>query len=233
MNPPKIDHLVRSKRKTVALVIRPDASLEVRAPTRLPLTAIQQFIQEKTPWILKHQEQVRAGLSAARGRQYASGETFLYLGQEYSLVVTAGKRAGLRFKDGIFYLTSAGPQQAEDLFTQWYRRQARQVLELRTTSWASQLNIQYSAIRITSARTRWGSHSSKGTICYTWRLVMAPVEVIDYVIVHELMHARQPNHSQKFWDLVAAVLPDYRQRRKWLKTNGHLLDLAVTPAAAR
>lgn len=233
MNPPKIDHLVRSKRKTIALYIRPDASLEVRAPARLPLSAIQQFIQEKTPWILKHQQQVRNRMSAASGRQYASGETFLYLGQECPLVVSAGKRAGLRLKDGVFHLTSTSPQQAEDLFTQWYRQQARQVLALRTATWASQLTINITAIRISSARTRWGSHSTRGTISFTWRLVMAPLEIIDYVIVHELMHARQPNHSQKFWDLVAAVLPDYRQRRQWLKTNGHLLDLAVNPAAAQ
>jgi predicted metal-dependent hydrolase len=92
--------------------------------------------------------------------------------------------------------------------------------------YAAQHGFQPGRIRITSARTRWGSCSSKGTLSFTWRLVMAPLEVVDYVVIHELAHLRVKNHSQVFWDSVAALMPDYKRHVTWLKKNGRFLTLA-------
>ena len=110
--------------------------------------------------------------------------------------------------------------QAAQLFEQWYRQQARTVFTERVELYAQKYGFEYAKIRISSARTRWGSCSSKGTLSFTWRLVMAPLEIVDYVVVHELSHLREHNHSKAFWAQVAAILPDYKSRRKWLKVNG-------------
>jgi hypothetical protein len=91
--------------------------------------------------------------------------------------------------------------------------------------YAEEYGFEVKKIRISSARTRWGSYSQTGTLSLTWRLVMAPLDVIDYVVVHELCHLREMNHSKAFWEQVEAILPDYKQRRKWLKDNEKLLVL--------
>jgi hypothetical protein len=83
-------------------------------------------------------------------------------------------------------------------------------------------NFHYQKIRLSSARTRWGSCSARGTLSFTWRLIMSPPEIIDYVVIHELAHTIHHNHSPQFWGLVGSILPDYAEKRKWLKHNSHL-----------
>jgi len=127
--------------------------------------------------------------------------------------------------DGFFKLSISAQPQAESLFTTWYKKQARKVLTGRVKFFANKYDFKVRKIRISSARTRWGSCSQKGTLSYTWRLVMAPSNVIDYVVVHELCHLKEMNHSKAFWLQVEAILPDYKQRRKWLKDKGKFLAL--------
>ncbi len=114
---------------------------------------------------------------------------------------------------------------AKEAFTAWYRAQARPLIEERARAFAARYGFNYKQLKITSARTRWGSCSSRGTLSFTWRLVMAPPECLDYVVVHELAHLRVANHSWTFWEEVGAILPDYKARRKWLRVNGRLLTL--------
>jgi predicted metal-dependent hydrolase len=111
---------------------------------------------------------------------------------------------------------------AKKRFENWYREQARLFLTERLQYFSHLYNFHYSQIRITSARTRWGSCSGRGTISFTWRLVMAPPEIIDYVVLHELAHTVHHNHSPQFWNLVQSMQPDYAAKRKWLKQNSHL-----------
>ena len=135
------------------------------------------------------------------------------------------KPAPLSFKKDRFLLRADSRSRANTLFTAWYRRQARVLLEKRVPELASHYNLTYSRVRISSARTRWASCSSNGTLSFTWRLVMAPQPVIDYIIIHELAHLLERNHSSRYWATVQAMLPDYRRYVKWLKQNGHLLTL--------
>jgi len=127
--------------------------------------------------------------------------------------------------DGFFKLTEAAQPNAESVFTAWYRKQARNVLTERVEFFARKHGFKIGKIRVSSARTRWGSCSSKDTLSFTWRLVMAPLEVIDYVVVHELCHLKEMNHSKAFWTRVERILPDYKVHRKWLKENGVKLSL--------
>jgi len=113
------------------------------------------------------------------------------------------------------------------LFQKLYRKLARAYLRRRLEQLARLNGFNFKKFRLSSARTRWGSCSAKGTISLTWRLILAPPEIIDYVIIHELAHTREKNHSRAFWNLVAKHLPDFRQRRRWLKQNGFRLNIIL------
>jgi predicted metal-dependent hydrolase len=219
----EIHKLVRSKRRTLALVVETDGTLTVRAPLRMKEADIRRFIEAKMDWIKRKQARVRDEALALR-HQYVDGETFWYLGEEIPLRLVPRQKSAL-VMDGVFKLAQSAQPEAESLFTAWYRQQARKVLTERVSHFARNHNLKPKKLRISSARTRWGSCSTKGTLSFTWRLVMAPPEVIDYVVVHELCHLREMNHSKSFWAQVEAILPDYKRRRSWLKKNGNSLRL--------
>jgi len=218
----EINKLVRSKRKTLSLIVETDGSLTVRAPLRIKDADIWRFIEIKSEWIKRKQAQVRK--DALAPRQYVDGEKFWYLGKEVPLrIVLDGKPALVM--DRVFKLRRSAQPQAASHFEKWYKKQAREVLTERVEYFTQKHSFKVSKIRISSARTRWGSCSHKGTLSFTWRLVMAPLKVIDYVVVHELCHLKEMNHSKAFWAQVEAILPDYKQQRAWLKKQGRKLQV--------
>ena len=148
----------------------------------------------------------------------------MYLGNEYPLEIVKGLRTSLLL-EGSFKLAESAQGEAAVEFECWYRNQARQILTERVNAYASQHNLQYKGIKITSARTRWGSCSPTGSLNFSWRLVLAPMDVVDYVVVHELAHTVFHNHSKRFWKKVEQILPDYKERRKWLRKYGLQLTL--------
>jgi hypothetical protein len=214
--------IIRSRRKTIALIIQADGSLEVRAPLRTTERQIRVLLEEKAEWI--RTRQALALRLQPKPKQFIPGEEFLFLGKSYRLEFRDSSRQALTL-DWAFYLNPAQLPRAQVVFISWYKEQARQVLSERVAWFSNRYRISCGQIKITSARTRWGSCSSRGTLSFTWRLVMAPLAVIDYVVVHELVHMLERNHSKAYWEKVAAILPDYKQRLVWLKKNGHLLTL--------
>jgi len=173
--------LVRSSRKTVALYVRPDASLEVRAPLRVSRAAIDRFVASKERWI---GEKRRTALERLE-------------------------------RQAAFRLSGDDAEKAARI--QAYKQRAKQLLPEKTAAFTARMGLKPRAVKINSAKTRWGSCSAQKNINYSWRLVMAEDDVIDYVVVHELAHLREMNHSPRFWAIVAGVLPDYRERQKRLK----------------
>lgn len=222
--PIPIDHLIHSRRKTVALIIQRDGSLTVRAPMRMSDVHIQEFVQNHTEWIRKKQAQVQASPPPPK-KHYGDGETFLYQGKEVPLTIVALQRSALTFSGDKFHLANSNLLKARQVFIRWYKVQALVVISERVAFHAEKSKITYRKIRISSARTRWGSCSSNGTLSFTWRLVLAPPEVIDYVVVHELAHTQIRNHSRNFWHRVAEIIPEYKRYVAWLKKNGRFLTL--------
>lgn len=220
-----VDRIVRTRRKSVALVIELDGSLTVRAPLRLSRTYIDRLVEEKAGWILERQDRVRQARSQVIAHEYRPGEQFYYLGNLYPLEIVERASPQLALEDGAFRLARRALPKAESVFTEWYRRQARQVITDRVDHKARALGYTYNRVRIGAAKTRWGSCGSTGSLNFTWRLVMAPETAIDYVVVHELVHLEIKNHSRQFWEKVAEHLPDYRRQREWLRTHGHRLTL--------
>jgi hypothetical protein len=217
------DRLIRAKRRTIALIVERDGSLTVRAPRRATLRDIHAFIAEKTGWIIRSREKMKAIVPRPK-KQYTGGERFLYLGGEYELRIVPPQRPALKFNGGFTLGSSAQPR-AESAFVRWYKERAYEILTERVNHYAALHGFAPKRVKINSAKTRWGSCTSTGTINFTWRLVMAPLDVVDYVVLHELAHLKIKNHSPRFWKLVESLCPDFKRRRKWLREHGEKLIL--------
>jgi predicted metal-dependent hydrolase len=214
----KIDKLIRSKRRTIALIIERDGSFTVRAPMRAPHAAIETFIQQKADWIARTREKIKS-IELTVGKQYTDGEKFLFLGSPFDLKLVELQKHLLHFDSG-FTLRQSAQTKGEQVFTRWYKARAFEIISERVEKYSQQYNFVPKQVKISFAKTRWGSCSPNGTLNFTWRLVMAPLDVIDYVVVHELVHLRVKNHSSKFWKVVESICPEYKKQRKWLRENG-------------
>ena len=214
-----INQIIKTNRKTMALIIQPDGSLVVRAPRWATKSQINGFVSQKSGWILKKQAEVTARGITSQAKGFVEGEKFLFLGKEYPIILVDRQRQALEL-DGGFRLARNAQHAARQVFTRWYQKHAREVITARVVEYASLYGFKYSKIGITGARTRWGSCSLKGSLNFSWRLVMAPMDIIDYVVIHELVHLRQHNHSRAFWKELAEIMPDYAARRGWLTKNG-------------
>jgi predicted metal-dependent hydrolase len=221
--PIEIHQIVHSKRKTLALIVRNDGSLVVRAPLRASNSTIREFVERHASWIKKKQADALA-VVPPMPRQYVAGELFPYLGNHYPLEILKSQKESLRL-EASFKLAESAQGNAARVFERWYREEARRILQERVTFFASEYDLQYRKIGITSARTRWGSCSADGALNFSWRLIMAPMDAVDYVVVHELVHTVFHNHSKRFWDRVGTIMPDYIERRKLLRSNGSLFVL--------
>lgn len=216
--------IIRSRRKTIELVIQADGKLVVRVPQRATNPQIQAVLEQKAEWIRAGRAEVLAHPKAP-AKKYADGEEFWFLGKTYPLLIVEGQKSELELDGGGFKFDSGALPQAQAVFTNWYRRQARQALTARVEHYATLHHFSYRQIKITSARQRWGSCSSRGVLSFPWRLVMAPPAAIDYVVVHELAHTRVRGHQRDFWEIVRAIMPQYKQYAEWLKKNGQMLAL--------
>src|SRR5215216_1060421 len=217
----EVHQIIRSKRKTSALIVKTDGSLIVRAPLRTSEEAIREFVEQNRQWIERNQAKARSTPTSAP-KQYLPGETFMYLGNAYPLEIVGGQKKILLLDDK-FKLAKSAHSDAAWAFEGWYRIQARQVLTEHVNLYAHQCGFQYKRIGITSARTRWGSCSATGSLNFSWRLILAPLVVVDYVVIHELVHTIFHNHSKLFWHRVGTIMPDYQEHRKWLRENGRQL----------
>jgi predicted metal-dependent hydrolase len=217
-----IAKIIRSRRRTIALEIQRDASLIVRAPVYASEGAILDIVRRKRVWIDQKQRLARERFEAIPRRQFIDGEALHYLGKAYALRTVPGPAQPLLFNDA-FLLSEVHRPRAKQVIIEWYRREARSILHERVESLARTADLSYNSIRITSAFKRWGSCGPNGSLSFSWRLIMAPMEVIDYVVAHEIAHLVHKNHSRRFWEKVAVLFPEYRSCREWLKNHGHLL----------
>lgn len=218
-----VDQVIRSRRKTIAILVQHDGKVIVRAPLRAPERLINAFIESKSGWI-EAKKAVALQQVALPSRCFTSGEKFWLLGAQISLRVVENQKMALTLQNE-FLLSKKHQIHALAIFEKWYKARALKVLSDRVNFFAAQYGFHYEKIRISSARTRWGSCSSRGVLSFTWRLVMAPLAVVDYVVIHELAHLKIKNHSALFWAEVGSLMPAYKTNRDWLKKNGRLLTL--------
>jgi hypothetical protein len=220
----KIDQIIRTKRRTYALIVKRDGSLVVRAPKHATQEQIQTLVSQKERWIISKQELVKSIYPAVSPKEFVDGEGFLYLGKSYPLAIVEDQDEPLKLTDR-FYLDRSALVNASAIFRNWYQAQAYELISKRVAWYAAKHGFAYQQVKIMDARTRWGSCGSKGRLNFAWRLVMAPLRVIDYVVIHELVHLHEKNHSKSFWGKVKTIMPDCSQQVAWLKRFGHTLTL--------
>lgn len=211
-----IDKLVRSRRRTIGLEITREAKLVVRAPYFVKQKDIDRLIMNKRKWILKKQEINQQRKSEYSGKRFVEGENFYYLGQAYGFRLI--DEDDIRLTEYLEFPRQLLPQ-AREILIQWYKTRADEKIKERVELYSKITGLPYKNLKISSARKRYGSCSSKGKLNFSWKLIMAPLEIIDYVVVHELVHIAEMNHSRRFWQKVAEIRPDYKMHRFWLKHN--------------
>jgi hypothetical protein len=220
----QVDKIIRSKRKTLCLEVTRDARLIIRAPLWTGEEVIKDFVLRKRVWIAKKLKRARNSFLASH-KTFREGEFFSYLGRSYRLIAVDEPVNKVFFFDNNFFVSRSAINNVRSLFIDWYRRQAYRLIKERVLYYHALTGLDFNCFKISRAAKRWGSCTSKNNLLFNFRLVMAPLPVIDYVVVHELCHLAVRNHSRKFWDKVGKVLTDYRVCKAWLKENGYSLNI--------
>jgi predicted metal-dependent hydrolase len=229
------EHLVgyalrRGRRRSIGFVVSPEG-LAVNAPRWVSLQNIDAAVQAKAGWILRklHEQRERARRVEAARIEWRDGTSLPFLGETVILVLdprVAGAvlNADAQALPGVPRLTlhvglpqAAAPEQIRDVVQSWLQRQALRIFTERCRHFAGELGVTMRRLSLSAAQTRWGSASADGSIRLNWRLVHFGLEVIDYVVAHELAHLREMNHSAAFWDVVRSVVPDFERMRTTLK----------------
>ena len=223
--------LVRSKKrkKTLSLTVKPGGMVVIQAPYPVPRAEIDGFFQRKLPWIRQKMatlaRQVHREMPG--GEALAAGDQALLLGVPYPVIINGINLNGsnLSFDGSRFILSPCAAASGKDSLRSWYQQTASSFLPDRVSVYEEIMGCNSRSVRISRARSRWGSCSADNRIALSWRLMMAPPAIIDYVVVHELAHIREKNHSPRFWSLVGNICPDYRNQRRWLRIEGNGLFL--------
>lgn len=221
---------VRYRRITLSIL---DDRVRISAPKNVSAKQLKELLSAKQKWILKHWLASRETLECPQ-RQYIEGEEFPYRGKILGLSVRRHARQSIRVNLEGQVLVVFLPYDLPDYqylsnvqyaVMNWYKVQARRVLKSKLDEQAKRMQVTYQDFRLKDQKTRWGSCSDRGNLNLNWRIIMAPEEVIDYLIIHELAHLTHPNHSERFWQWVATFMPEYVSWKEWLKYHGQELVL--------
>lgn len=223
----------RARRRSISISVKVDGTVRVLAPFNMPGEQVIAFIEQKSGWIqnkITHFKKIQCSHGL---KEYITGERVTYLGRKYRLeIISAHASEQVKLKHGKFHVPlpeALSPemqkQSVVEQLSSWYQQRARQILASKTDHFAKKMGLSPTLVGIKGYKRSWGSCHSDGRIYYNWRIIMAPTPIIDYLIIHELCHLIQPNHSKQFWHLVEKILPDYKEKRRWLKQNGFTLTV--------
>ncbi len=220
----KLDYsVVYSDRKTLGITVERDREIVVRAPNQATPKQIERAVEQKKLWIyekLRHPQKYDTG--AASSKEFISGESLTYLGRNYRLEIVDEGFDSVRFSNR-FYLSKHSQAKAADLLEAWFKARAREKITPLVEEVARALGVSYNHILISDLKYRWGSCTPNDNLNFNWRLIKAPVYVIKYVVVHELAHLIEPNHTERFWNIVYVQAPRYEKAKIWLKEQGSSL----------
>jgi len=225
----------REGRETVGLRIDESMEMEVRAPMTASLSDVEAVLDDRKGWILEKLYGLAEQADTPRQKEFLSGEKLGYRGRQYPLkVVETGVQNpelsfdGDTFKLGVHSIDAPGDdvsvRRKREAVVDWYKERARKELPERAERFTSKLGAEKVTVDVGEPEDKWGVYED-GTVSLNWRLVLAPVRIQDYVAVHELAHTVHPEHDDSFWNTVGALLPDYEDRREWLRLNGNTLTV--------
>ena len=212
-----------SDRKTVTITVERDRSIIVKAPKDADPAKIDKIVESKKLWIYKKLNDTHKYNLVEPTKEFVAGETVLYLGKKYRLEIETSENEHIKFA-GKFIIAAVSAERASSVFIQWYKKQAVEKILPRVKKHALNIGVQYNKVFISDIKYRWGSCTPKDNLNFNWKLIKAPMFVIDYVIVHELAHFLESNHTPKFWNIVEVQVPKYLKAKEWLKEHGGLLE---------
>lgn len=217
-------------RKTTDIVIERNGVIAVRPPSNYSPEQVDEVVRSKRMWIYRNLAEWRDLNSTSVVREWVNGETFLYLGRAYRLSLVSEQAEPLKLLEGRFRLQralvdSGGADSAKKAFEVYYSEKGLQRISERVKYFAPKIGVSIQSLNVKDMNYRWASCSKAGVLNFHWKCMMAPQKIVDYIIVHELCHLHYQNHSDAFWNEVDKVMPDYRQRKEWLKKNGAGLSL--------
>lgn len=222
--------LAGTARQTTDIVIERDGRITVRPPARLTPEQVDEAVLSRRRWIYRNLAEWR-DLNATRVvREWVNGESFLYLGSAYRLLLVTEQDEPLKLKDGRFCLLRSVVDQgskvaAQEVFRQFYVSRGHARLAQRVAHFAPRVGVQPGALQVKELGYRWASCLPGGGLHFHWKCLMAPLKIIDYIVAHELCHMHHRDHTDLFWNEVDKVMPDYRERKEWLRRRGAEMDL--------
>ena len=218
------------RKKTVAVTVDPGGGVLVVAPARLAGARLDEIVTRKAPWIVQRLRRAESDGPPPAPREFVSGESVLYLGRHYRLKVHPDDTDGAgpaKLRGGWLHVPAPpGARQAAQVraaLVAWFRRRAAERLPERVEAWRAKAGVAPPRVVVADQRKRWGSCDHRGTIRLNWRIVQAPMRLVDYVVVHELVHLRHRGHGCDYWRAVGRVMPDYERRREDLRRCGFAL----------
>ncbi len=217
-------------RRTTDIVIERDGGVTVRPPSRLTPEQVDETVLSRRRWIYRHLAEWRDLNSTRVVREWVNGETFLYFGSAYRLRLVTEQDEPVKLKDGRFYLLrsvveAGGKSAAQQAFKDFYIKRGCVRLVQRVQHYAPRVGVTPGAVQVKELGYRWASSLPGGGLNFHWKCLMAPAKIVDYIVVHELCHQRFRDHTDLFWNEVDKVMPDYRERKEWLRQRGAEMDL--------
>lgn len=234
----KIEYdIVRSNRKTMGITINPDKKIIVRSPENITKKKIHSIVQKKSSWILNKLEEFGEIKPPPAPKEFLSGEKLPYLGRRYRIKTITDSEFKdnkvkvklykgkfiIKFSSNLLKNDEKRIDRVRDELVNWYRKHAEGKINERVNKYKPKVGVKPNKVKVKKQKKRWGSCSSKNNLNFNWKIIMAPMSVVDYIVVHELVHLKHPNHSKDFWELVETIIPGYKDKQEWLKRNGPTL----------
>ena len=218
----KPDIILRTHRRSLCLTITKDGSLVVRAPVRMNMNDILRYIQEKENWINKKQEEIQKRLCI--NKDVLIYEKFLFLGKKYMLKKITGIK-NIELSEDALLVPNLENYDLFPKIKKWYIKQADKILKERLEYFADIMQIDYASVSLCNSKPRWGSCDNSRNIKLNFRLIMLPHKAIDFVLIHELTHIIEFNHSKEFYKIIQTIMPSYKLQQKVLTDNDYVLQL--------
>lgn len=221
----------KKRRKTISIRVMESCEVEVSAPDFVRDEEIEEILIKRWDWIKEVSNKRR---EIRNIKTLAEGDRLNFLGYDYPLMFIKWNRreTGVEFKEETFYVfidgdveTAKKDGQINAALRNWYMQRARKVFKERVIIYSEAMRLYPQSIRVKGQKSLWGSCSFQNNLNFNYKLLLAPLQILDYVVVHELAHIRHKNHSNEFWKLVEEYIPDFREKREWLKRNGHTLEI--------
>ncbi|HYK75254.1 MAG TPA: SprT family zinc-dependent metalloprotease [Pseudoneobacillus sp.] len=214
-------NLIYKKRKTISMLIDVYGNVEIQAPKGTPEQTILQFLEGKWDWVVQKKKEMKDRLDGNQEKVYEQGERFLYLGDSFPIQIS--QDINIVQDHAVFegdklhiYVKQLEDDKIKQALKRFYYQQCKALVEKSIRTYQSNFKTKPRSIRITDSKTNWGTCDSNQQLTFNWKLAMAPLEVIDYVVVHEMCHMVHLNHDRSFWRLVGKIMPDYEEKENWL-----------------